>query len=84
MHYSGAQNAVYSAKAVKSVQQCVYPRESYARADVFLSENLTGYTRSAVKKLAEEGRLFVGGAVDAVHDAGADLSVNAAERIQAE
>ncbi len=26
VHYSGAQNAVYSAEAVKSVQQCVYQR----------------------------------------------------------
>lgn len=36
-------------------------RESYARADVFLSENLTGYTRSAVKKLFSGGYVSING-----------------------
>ena len=36
-------------------------RESYARADVFLSENLDGYTRSAVKKLFESGLVKING-----------------------
>ncbi|MDE6504322.1 MAG: RluA family pseudouridine synthase [Clostridia bacterium] len=36
-------------------------RGEYARADVFLSENLDGYTRSAVKKLFESGFVSVGG-----------------------
>ncbi len=30
-------------------------RDSYSRADVFLSENITGYTRSALKKLFDNG-----------------------------
>ncbi len=36
-------------------------RESYARADVFLSENLSGYTRSAVKKLFSGGYVSING-----------------------
>ncbi len=36
-------------------------RESYARADVFLSENLNGYTRSAVKKLFAGGYVSING-----------------------
>ena len=36
-------------------------RESYARADVFLRENLTGYTRSAVKKLFSGGYVSING-----------------------
>ncbi len=36
-------------------------RESYARADVFLSENLNGYTRSAVKKLFAGGYISING-----------------------
>lgn len=36
-------------------------RESFARADVFLSENLTGYTRSAVKKLFSGGYVSING-----------------------
>ncbi len=36
-------------------------RESYARADVFLSENLTCYTRSAVKKLFSGGYVSING-----------------------
>lgn len=36
-------------------------RESYARADVFLSENLNGYTRSAVKKLFSGGYVSING-----------------------
>lgn len=36
-------------------------RENFARADVFLSENLDGYTRSAVKKLFESGLVIIGG-----------------------
>ena len=36
-------------------------RESYARADVFLSENLTGYTRSAVTKLFSGGYVSING-----------------------
>lgn len=36
-------------------------RESYARADVFLSENFTGYTRSAVKKLFSGGYVSING-----------------------
>lgn len=38
-------------------------REEYARADVFLSENLTGYTRSAVKKLFDGGLVTINGKV---------------------
>lgn len=34
-------------------------RENYARADVFLSENLEGFTRSAVKKLFENGLVVI-------------------------
>lgn len=34
---------------------------SYTRADVFLSENLTGYTRSAVKKLFLSGCVVING-----------------------
>ncbi len=36
-------------------------REAYARADIFLSENLEGYTRSAVKKLFEGGFVSING-----------------------
>ena len=36
-------------------------REEYARADVFLSKNLTGYTRSAVKKLFDGGLVTING-----------------------
>lgn len=36
-------------------------RGGYARADVFLSENLEGYTRSAVKKLFEKGLVTLNG-----------------------
>ena len=36
-------------------------RESYARADVFLSDNLNGYTRSAVKKLFSGGYVSING-----------------------
>ncbi len=36
-------------------------RENYARADVFLSENLEGFTRSAVKKLFENGLVVICG-----------------------
>lgn len=38
-------------------------RENYARADVFLSENLTGYTRSSVKKLFKNGGVKIDGMV---------------------
>ena len=36
-------------------------RENFTRADVFLSENLDGYTRSAVKKLFESGLVKING-----------------------
>ena len=36
-------------------------RENFARADVFLSENLEGFTRSAVKKLFESGFVLISG-----------------------
>ncbi len=36
-------------------------RESFARADIFLSENLEGYTRSAVKKLFDGGLVLING-----------------------
>lgn len=36
-------------------------RESYARADVFLSESLEGFTRSSVKKLFESGNVIING-----------------------
>ena len=36
-------------------------RENFTRADVFLSENLDGYTRSAVKKLFERGLVKING-----------------------
>lgn len=38
-------------------------RENFARADVFLSENLAGFTRSAVKKLFQNGFVLIGGKV---------------------
>lgn len=36
-------------------------RDTYARADVFLSEKLEGYTRSSVKKLFESGNVEING-----------------------
>ncbi len=36
-------------------------RENFTRADVFLSENIDGYTRSAVKKLFESGLVKING-----------------------
>ena len=36
-------------------------RVSYARADIFLCENLQDYTRSAVKKLFEGGKVVING-----------------------
>ena len=36
-------------------------RENFARADVFLSENIEGYTRSSVKKLFEGGLVIING-----------------------
>lgn len=39
----------------------VTARENYARADVFLSENLEGYTRSSVKKLFQSGFVVADG-----------------------
>ena len=36
-------------------KQTITARENFARADVFLSENLQGYTRSAVKKHFQNG-----------------------------
>lgn len=36
-------------------------RESYARADVFLSDNLEGFTRSSVKKLFDGGFVSING-----------------------
>ena len=36
-------------------------REPYARADVFLSDNLEGFTRSSVKKLFEGGNVLING-----------------------
>lgn len=38
-------------------------RESYARADVFLSENIEGVTRSAAKKLFEGGNVTINGRI---------------------
>ena len=52
--------------------------EAFPRADVFFSEK-SGLTRSAVKKLAEEGRLFVGGAA-----AKASQGVKAGDTVRAE
>lgn len=50
----------------------------YSRADVFLSEK-TGETRSRIKKLADEGRVFIGGAA-----AKASREVKAGETVRVE
>lgn len=36
-------------------------RDSYSRADVFICDNLEGYTRSSVKKLFEGGNVIING-----------------------
>ena len=50
----------------------------YSRADVFLSEK-TGETRSRIKKLADEGRVFIGGTA-----AKASREVKAGETVRVE
>ncbi|MCI8369962.1 MAG: RluA family pseudouridine synthase [Clostridia bacterium] len=42
-------------------KQTITARENFARADVFLSENLQGYTRSSVKKLFQNGLVTANG-----------------------
>lgn len=42
-------------------EQLFSAQENYARADVFLSEYLEGYTRSSVKKLFQNGLVFING-----------------------
>ena len=45
--------------------------DNYKRLDVFLSEQLEDFTRSRLKKLIEDGNVFVGG--NAVKKSGADV-----------
>lgn len=52
-------------------------RDNFARADVFLSENLNGFTRSAVKKLFEGGFVLING-----KKAKPSQSVNAGDEIK--
>lgn len=52
--------------------------ENYSRADVFLSEK-TGETRSRIKKLADEGRVYIGGVA-----AKASRGVKAGENVRVE
>ena len=52
-------------------------RDNFARADVFLSENLNGFTRSAVKKFFEGGFVLING-----KKAKPSQSVNAGDEVK--